>query len=230
MKSTPQILIVEDETPIRDMIKFALSSSGFSLIEAKNVKEAWQQIAKMTPDVILLDWMLPDTSGIDFLKQLKQKDQTKNIRVIMLTARAEEENKIKGLEIGADDYITKPFSPRELLTRIKALLRRGILISPEGILQIGKIILDTQNHNCKIDNINIELSNIEYKILRFFMTHPNRVYSREQLLNQIWGNEQDITDRTVDVQIKRLRSRLVPYDHYIKTVHGQGYQFIEMPQ
>lgn len=228
MKESARILIVEDEPSIRDMISLALSTKGFDVRAAESVKEAKLQIANQIPDLILLDWMLPDVSGITFAKELKANDQTKNIRIIMLTARAEEESKIKGLETGADDYITKPFSPRELIARIGAILRRGITVMPDGVMEIGLLQLNTLTHTLMIANNRVDLSPTEYKLLHFFMSHPNRTYNREQLLNHVWGGEQDVSDRTVDTHVRRLRKELEPYgcDDYIKTIHGHGYQFI----
>lgn len=222
-----RILIVEDETAIRDMVRFALAPAGFEVIEARNVTEAETHIANQIPHLILLDWMLPGTSGIDFAKQLKQNHTTKEIPIIMLTAKAEESNKIKGLETGADDYITKPFSPRELIARIKTVLRRGPLVNVEGIIEVNKLHVNVNSHQVTINDELIDLTPNEYKLLHFFVTHQDRVYSRAQLLDQIWGGESDIDERTVDVQIRRLRSRLKPYDYdlCIKTVRGTGYQF-----
>ncbi len=223
------ILIVEDEIAIRDMLQFALTPAGFHVVEASNAKEAELQIAKTIPDLILLDWMLPGVSGIDFTKQLKKNKTTQSIPIIMLTARAEEENKIKGLTVGADDYVTKPFSPRELIARIKTVLRRGVLMNPDSVIQVRELQLNVDTHEVTIQTQRIELKPIEYKILHFFVTHQNRVYSREQLLMHIWGGETNVDERTVDVQIKRLRNCLQPfgYDAYIRTVRGSGYQFTE---
>jgi two-component system, OmpR family, phosphate regulon response regulator PhoB len=223
----PLLLIIEDESAIRDMLRFALSAE-FELLEAENASVAERQIAKRIPALILLDWMLPGMSGIDFAKQLKKKTQTRDIPVIMLTAKAEEENKIKGLEIGADDYVVKPFSPRELIARIKTVLRRGPLITTDGIIQVNDLLLNVNTHQLSIHNLPIELAPVEYKLLHFFMTHADRVYSRDQLLDHVWGGENYIDERTVDVQIRRLRKQLKPhgYDAYIKTVHGVGYQFM----
>lgn len=223
-----KILMIEDELSIRDMVRFAFKDSGFLLIEAGNIMEAEQKILKQIPDLILLDWMLPGMSGIDFIKQLKRKPQTKEIPIIMLTAKAGDDNKIKGLETGADDYVTKPFSPRELMARIKTVLRRGPLVTPDGIIRANELCVNTNTHDVTVREKIIILAPIEYKLLYFFITHQDRLYSREQLLNQIWGGEIDVTDRTVDVQIRRLRSRLKPYGYhdYIKTVRGAGYQFV----
>ncbi len=224
---TKTILVIEDEAAIRDIIQFALKPAGFAMIEASHVAEAELKLADRIPDLILLDWMLPDVSGIEFSKRLKRNSTTKNIPIIMLTAKAEEENKIKGLEAGADDYVTKPFSPRELIARINTVLRRGLLVDTEGVIQIGKLMMNIHNHQVKMDNQLVLLTAIEYKLLYFFMTHPNRIYSREQLLNHVWGLNTFIDERTVDVQVKRLRKQLKPYDceGYIQTVRGSGYQF-----
>jgi two-component system phosphate regulon response regulator PhoB len=224
---TNVILVVEDETAIKDMIRFALTPNGFEIMEASHVNEAQQKMASRMPDLILLDWMLPGMNGIDFAKQLKQKPTTRNIPIIMLTAKAEEENKIKGFEVGIDDYVTKPFSPRELVARIKTVLRRGPLVTPEGIIQVHDLRLDTNTHELSIHNQIITLTPIEYKLYYFFVTHQDRIYSREQLLDLIWGGDKFIDERTVDVQIRRLRNRLKPhgYDRCIKTMRGAGYQF-----
>jgi two-component system phosphate regulon response regulator PhoB len=221
------ILIIEDEAPIRDMIRFALESADFDVMEAENTKEAERLIAQRIPDLILLDWMLPGENGIQFTKKAKSNFSTENIPIILLTAKAEEESKIKGLETGADDYITKPFSPRELIARIKTVLRRGILINSHGIIRVQDLHLNTNTHQVTINDAVIELAPIEYKLLYFFLTHQDRVYSREQLLDHIWGGENYIDERTVDVQVRRLRKQLKlhGYDSHIKTVHGAGYQF-----
>lgn len=227
MKKT-SILIIEDETAIRDMMRFALEPAGFDILEAENSKEAEKQIARCIPDIILLDWMLPGMSGIDFAKQLKRNSQTRDIPIIMLTAKAEEDNKIKGLETGVDDYITKPFSPRELIARIKTVLRRGPLINLEGMIKVGNLQVNVQAHRVDINNNVLDLTPVEYKLLHFFVTHQERVYSRAQLLDHVWGGENYVDERTVDVQIRRLRACLKPhgYDGCIKTVHGVGYQFV----
>jgi len=225
--SAKSLLIIEDESTIRDMIRFAMTPAGFTIIEASNVSEAEQKLAQKLPDLILLDWMLPGMSGIDFAKKLKHDVMTQNIPIIMLTARAEEANKIKGLETGVDDYITKPFSPLELIARVKTVLRRGLLISTEGIIQLNSLSLNINTQILAINGEPINLSPIEYKLLHFFMTHQERTYSRGQLLDYIWGRDNYIDERTVDVQIRRLRKRLQPhgYASYLKTMHGTGYQF-----
>jgi two-component system phosphate regulon response regulator PhoB len=221
-----KLLIIEDETAIREMVKFALSPAGFSVAEAANITEAKQYLARALPSLILLDWMLPGISGVEFAKKLKRDALTKNIPIIMLTARAEEENKVKALETGADDYITKPFSPMELTARIKAVLRRGPLISPDDIISVHGLSLDVNTQNLSIQGQIVPLSPLEYKLLHFFMTHQDRTYSRAQLLDLVWGRDYAIDERTVDVHIRRLRNRLKDYgcDHVLKTVRGTGYQ------
>ncbi|CAN5348495.1 phosphate regulon transcriptional regulator PhoB [soil metagenome] len=229
MLNTPKktILIVEDEAPIREMVRFALELEGFILLEAEDWRQTQQICAKQLPQLILLDWMLPDTSGIEIARLLKRDEHTRNIAIIMLTAKAEEENKIKGLEAGADDYIVKPFSPRELIARIKTVLRRGPLESPEAKIHFADMQIDTANQCVTIANQEVKLGTLEYRLLHFLLSHANRIYSREQLLNQVWGMHTDIDDRTVDVSIRRLRLALEPYqyNHHIQTVRGSGYRF-----
>ncbi len=224
-----KILIVEDEEAIRDMLQFMLKQSEYSVYEAKNVREAYHQIAHRMPDLILLDWMLPDKSGIEFLKEIKKNKQTQHIRVIMLTARAEEESKVKGLDIGADDYITKPFSPRELISRIKTVLRRGHVLGVNDVLELGPFALNEKAHEFKIENHIIALTKIEFNLMHFLLKNPNMAYTREHLLSQVWEGEKDINDRTVDVVIRRLRRKFKLYhaEHYLKTIHGVGYQLME---
>ena len=201
-----RILVVEDEAPIREMVCFVLEQNGFQPVEAEDYDSAVNQLNEPWPDLILLDWMLPGGSGIQFIKHLKRESMTRDIPVVMLTARGEEEDRVRGLETGADDYITKPFSPKELVARIKAVMRR---ISPMAVEEV------------------IEMGPTEFKLLHFFMTHPERVYSREQLLNHVWGTNVYVEDRTVDVHIRRLRKALEPggHDRMVQTVRGTGYRF-----
>ncbi len=221
------ILIIEDECAIRDMVRFALSSSAYELIEASDFVKAKQVLASSLPDLILLDWMLPNVSGIHVLRWLKKHDAYMNIPVIMLTARAEEENKIHGLEAGADDYVTKPFSPQELIVRIKVVLRRGPIIQPCGTLKAGRLEINTYTHEVSVDGSALNLTPVEYKLLSYLISHKAHVHTRESLLNQVWGIDNYLDERTVDVQIKRLRKRLkaCECEHYIHTVRGFGYQF-----
>lgn len=222
-----KVLIVDDEMAIRDMLHFALDDEPFQLIDAENASQAMALMADRVPDLVLLDWMLPERSGIDLIKWMKKQPALKDLPIIMLTAKAEEENKIKGLMTGADDYIIKPFSPQELIARIKTVLRRSPLLSPEDIIRAGDLELDTQSHQVNAKGNRIHCSPIEYKMLNFFMQHPNRVYSRDHLITHVWGGDSFIDDRTVDAQIRRLRDKLKQYDchHYIRTVRGFGYKF-----
>jgi len=223
----PRILIVDDEAAIRQMVGLALGQAGFDCLEAANVTEARQRIIESPPDLILLDWMLPQMSGLDYARRLRREKLTEGIPVIMLTARTEEEDKVRGLEGGADDYITKPFSTRELVARIKALLRRTAPHAAEVAVEVEGLSLDPVTHRVSSDGQGIELGPTEFRLLHFFMTHPERVHSRERLLNGVWGDNVYIEERTVDVHIRRLRKALTPtgHDRLIQTVRGTGYRF-----
>lgn len=222
-----RILIIEDEQPIREMICFALENAGFEIQQAADVRQAQLMIAEALPDLILLDWMLPGISGIDYARRLKKEDLTREIPIIMLTARTEEEHKVQGLESGADDYVTKPFSPRELAARIKAVLRRGGPPAEDEILKANELLLDTASHRVSVGATMLEIGPTEYRLLEFFMSHPERVYSRGQLLDRVWGSNVYVEERTVDVHIRRLRKALEPHEHdaLIQTVRGAGYRF-----
>jgi len=222
-----QILLVEDEKPIRDMIAFGLRRAGFEVSEAEDCSQARAQIADRRPDLLLVDWMLPDMSGLELTRQLKGDKDTQELPVIMLTARAEESDKITGLEGGADDYITKPFSPRELLARIKAVLRRSAPGGIEETIEAEGLALDQAGHRVMAGEQPVSLGPTEYRLLSFFMTHPERVYSRSQLLDRVWGGNVYVEERTVDVHIRRLRKALEDqgYDRFIQTVRGAGYRF-----
>jgi len=226
-----QILIVDDEPGIRQMLSFTLAGDGYACTEAGDIEEAHNAIQVRRPDLILLDWMLPGISGLDFARRLKRDSRTADIPVIMLTAKGEESEKIKGLDSGADDYITKPFSTRELLARVRALLRRTRTPEEAKVVTVNALKLDTQTHRAAIDDRPLELSPTEFRLLYFFLTHPERVYSRSQLLDEVWGNEAYIEERTVDVHIRRLRKILEPhaYDDYIQTVRSVGYRFSTQP-
>ena len=226
-----QILIVDDEPGIRQMLSFTLAGDGYTCFEAGDIEEAHNAIQARRPDLILLDWMLPGISGLDFARRLKRDSRTADIPVIMLTAKGEESEKIKGLDSGADDYITKPFSTRELLARVRALLRRTRTPEEAKVVTVNALKLDTQTHRAAIDDRPLELSPTEFRLLYFFLTHPERVYSRSQLLDEVWGNEAYIEERTVDVHIRRLRKILEPhgYDDYIQTVRSVGYRFSTQP-
>ncbi len=224
---TASILIVEDEAAIRDMIQFALANTRFALLAAEDCRQAEILLHEQTPNLILLDWMLPNQSGIDFIQWLKAKPLYQDIPIIMLTAKAEEEYKIRGLNAGADDYVLKPFSPKELIARIEAVLRRGTLLTPEQTLEFKQIILDTSNHTISVDKQPLQLTPNEFELLEFFLRHRDRTYTREQLISSIWGHTQYIDDRTVDAQIRRLRNKLKPFNYHqhIETIRGTGYRF-----
>ncbi len=223
-----QILIVEDEAAISEMIVMTLEMAGFDCLQAANIPEAHRQVVDHRPALILLDWMLPgDKNGIDFCRMLKKDKLMSEIPVIMLTARSEEDNKVHGLDAGADDYITKPFSTRELVSRIKAVLRRSSALSSDKPIDIGKLSLDPKGQRLTADGKVIDIGPTEYRLLAFFMSHPERAYTRTQLLDQVWGGNVYIEDRTIDVHIRRLRKLLQPYgcDSLIQTVRGTGYRF-----
>ena len=221
-----RILIVEDEPAIRDMVAYALRKGDFDPALAGDAREAQAQIAERVPDLILLDWMLPGTSGIELARRLKRDELTDDIPIIMLTAKGEEDNKIQGLEVGADDYITKPFSPRELVARLKAVLRRAGAGDSETPIEIGGLLLDPVSHRVTIDGKPAEMGPTEYRLLQFFMTHQERAYTRGQLLDQVWGGNVYVEERTVDVHIRRLRKALgEAYENLVQTVRGTGYRF-----
>ncbi|EAT13072.1 phosphate regulon transcriptional regulatory protein PhoB [Bermanella marisrubri] len=221
-----KILIVDDEASIREMIAVALEMAGYECIEASNTQDAYSLIIDEHPEMILLDWMLPGTSGLEFARRLKRDDRTNEVPIIMLTAKGEEDNKVLGLEAGADDYITKPFSPRELVARLKAVLRRT---TPQGIedpIEVNGLILDPVCHRVSANDEALDIGPTEYRLLQFFMTHQERAYSRTQLLDQVWGGNVYVEERTVDVHIRRLRKALGSnYEHLIQTVRGTGYRF-----
>jgi len=223
------ILIVEDEVSIRNMLRYALEIKGFNVVEACDVRQAQQLISEYEPALVLLDWMLPQTNGIHFVKQLKQDKSTQDIAIIMLTAKAEEEFKLLGFDAGVDDYITKPFSPRELIARVQAVLRRGPRRETLVQLQVKEMTIDAASQLVSIRGELLKLGRLEYRLLTFFAQNPDRVYSRDELLNRVWGSQAYIDERTVDVHIRRLRKHLKPYgyDQLIQTVHGSGYRFSE---
>lgn len=222
-----KILIVEDEPAIQELLAFNVIQAGFVALRAGDAEEAWQQIRDHAPDMILLDWMLPSTSGVVLAKQLRSETQTRDIPIIMLTARGDERDKILGLESGADDYITKPFSPRELMARIRAVMRRHIPTLANDSVAGGGLELSPDSHRVTAQGQAIELGPTEFRLLHFFMTHAERVYSRTQLLDQVWGTQVFVEERTVDVHIRRLRAALevTGLDGLIQTVRGSGYRF-----
>ena len=222
-----QVLIVEDEKPIREMIAFGLKRAGFEVREAEDCRSARALLVDRRPDLMLVDWMLPDMSGLELTRALKRDRETRELPIIMLTARAEEGDKVAGLEGGADDYVTKPFSPRELLARINAVLRRSGTGGEAEHIDFEGLVLDQASHRVLVGEQTVPLGPTEYRMLEFFMTHPERVYTRDQLLDRIWGGNVYVEERTIDVHIRRLRKALEDfgYDRFIQTVRGSGYRF-----
>jgi two-component system phosphate regulon response regulator PhoB len=229
--SNRQVLVVEDERPIREMIAFGLRRAGFDVVEAEDTRQARTSLADRRPDIVLVDWMLPDMTGLEFTRALKKDKDMRDVPIIMLTARAEEQDKVSGLESGADDYVTKPFSPRELLARINAVLRRTHPTTADSVLTLGPLTLDVAGHRVMAGEATVPLGPTEYRLLAFFMTHAERVYSRSQLLDRVWGGNVYVEERTVDVHIRRLRKALEPFqsDAFIQTVRGSGYRFSTRP-
>ncbi|PSL13887.1 winged helix family two component transcriptional regulator [Marinobacterium halophilum] len=226
MSASKRVLIVDDEAPIREMIAVALEMAGYDCSEADNAQDAHAQIVDNKPDMVLLDWMMPGTSGIEFARRLRKDEVTADIPIIMLTAKTDEDNKIKGLETGIDDYITKPFSPRELVARLKAVLRRTTPRGVEEPVTVDSLTLDPVSHRVTADGQPVELGPTEFRLLQFFMTHPDRAYSRSQLLDMVWGGNVYVEERTVDVHIRRLRKALGErHDYLVQTVRGTGYRF-----
>ena len=221
-----KILVVEDEQAIREMIGIALRNAGYECLEAADTTQAQAAILAHTPDLVLLDWMLPGVSGVDYARQLRREKLTQHLPVIMLTARTQEEDKVKGLDTGADDYITKPFSTRELLARIKALLRRTAPQTADTRIEIQGLQLDPVTHRVQAHQRKVDLGPMEFKLLHFFMAHPERVHSRERILDSVWGGNVYVEERTVDVHIRRLRKALTQSGHHalIQTVRGAGYR------
>ncbi|MCK5664701.1 MAG: phosphate regulon transcriptional regulator PhoB [Thiotrichaceae bacterium] len=224
MKKT--ILIVEDDPDIQEMLQFSLEDNGYQLLQANTAHQAWLQLENETVNLVLLDWRLPDLEGIELLRRIRKKQI--DLPVIMLTARGEEEDRVLGLDVGADDYMVKPFSVAELKARIRALLRRTY--TDEYIVTVGELSVDPSCHRVNVAENTLELSPIEFRLLHFLMIHPDRVYTRDQLLDHIWGDNVYIQERTVDVHIRRLRKTLSPYklEHLIETVHGTGYRFAKI--
>lgn len=222
-----KILIVDDESAIRDMLRVALEMAEYNCIEAGNAQDAHALIVDEKPDLILLDWMMPGTSGIELARRLKRDEITADIPIIMLTAKGEEDNKIQGLEVGADDYITKPFSPRELVARLKAVLRRADPQVNGHPIVVQGLCLDPTSHRVTIHNQAVEMGPTEYRLLEFFLTHQERAYTRSQLLDHVWGGNVYVEERTVDVHIRRLRKALTvdAHENLVQTVRGTGYRF-----
>jgi len=223
-----KVLLIEDEAAIREMLQFALRQADYDVFQSETAQEATDILTKEAIDLILLDWMLPGISGVELCKRLKKDSHYKKIPIIMLTARAEEDDKIQGLNAGADDYLTKPFSPRELMARINAVLRRVSSNKVEDkILEYDGLVLNDNSHRITANQKTVELGPTEYRLLQFLMSHPDRVYSRAQLLDNVWGSNVYVEERTVDVHVRRLRKSLeeTSHDHLIQTVRGAGYRF-----
>ncbi len=221
------ILVLEDEVAIREMIVFGLKRAQFRVTEAGSVQEARERIAEQRPDLLLVDWMLPGVSGLEFVRSLKKHDDTSDLPVIMLTARSGEDDKVSGLESGADDYVTKPFSQKELQARIRAILRRFEGPHKDEVLAAGALSLNTTSHRATAGGRELPLGPTEFRLLRFLMAHPERVYSRSQLLDRVWGANVYVEERTVDVHIRRLRKSLAGTgcEKFVQTVRGAGYRF-----
>ncbi len=223
------ILVVEDEAPIREMLRFALNRAEFRVAEASGAQEARLRVADERPDLILMDWMMPGISGVELTREFKLQATTRDIPIIMVTARAEEEDKVRGLNIGCDDYVSKPFSYPELIARIQAVLRRAVPGGEEERVAINGLEVDAASQRVTAKGQPVRLGPTEYRLLHFFVSHPERVYTREQVLDRVWGQNVYVEERTVDVHIRRLRKALEPfgYDAMIQTVRGSGYRFSE---
>ena len=221
------ILIIEDEPAIQELLTLNIAQAGHNPIRALSVEQAQQLMRETMPDLILLDWMLPGMSGIEFARRLKSDDYSKAIPIIMLTARSEEVDKIRGLDVGADDYVTKPFSPRELNARIKAVLRRRAPQMTDDPIEVGSLRLDPVTHRVTGNGAQLDLGPTEFRLLHYLMSNPERVHSRSQVLDRVWGDRVFVEDRTVDVHIRRLRQALSTSGHeeMIQTVRGVGYRF-----
>ncbi len=223
------VLIVDDEPAIRDMLRMALEVAGYRCLEAENIQLAYTSVVDERPSIVLLDWMLPGGSGLELLRRLKRNEDTRELPVIMLTARTTEDNIVQGLDVGADDYVTKPFAPGELIARIKALLRRVEPSDGAGSLAGGAVTMDLASRRITVDGEEVEMGPTEFNLLQFFMSHPERAYSRGQLLDQVWGANVYVEERTVDVHIRRLRKALqtsgCDCSGLIQTVRGTGYRF-----
>jgi two-component system phosphate regulon response regulator PhoB len=223
-----RILIVDDELPIREMLHTALDLAGYACLEAEDARQAHELVVNARPALVLLDWMLPGgVSGVELCRRLKRDESLSEIPVIMLTARGDEDNKVQGLDAGADDYMTKPFSTRELISRIRAVLRRSSALSGERVIDAGGLVLDPVSQRVSSGGQTVEIGPTEYRLLAFFMTHQDRAYTRAQMLDQVWGGNVYVEDRTIDVHIRRLRKVLEPsgHDRFIQTVRGTGYRF-----
>ena len=222
------VLVVDDESAIREMIRFSLSRLNMNVVGAADAREALSCISEQRPDIILMDWMMPGISGLELTRRLRRDSATADIPIIMLTARVTEDDKVAGLEAGTDDYVIKPFSPRELVARIKAVIRRTSPTDDEGCVKAGSLVLDTNTRKVTGGDKDIPLGPTEYRLLNFFMTHQGRSFSRSQIMDHVWGANVYLEERTVDVHIRRLRSALQATGHhtYVQTVRGHGYRFL----
>jgi two-component system phosphate regulon response regulator PhoB len=227
VSGSASILVVDDEPAIRELIRTALRHGGFDCVEAGSAAEAREAIMATPPELILLDWMLPGSSGLEFASELRRAPITGAIPIIMITARTEELDKVRGLDTGADDYITKPFSPTELLARIRAVLRRTVPARSTKVVEIEGLRMDPNSHRVTVAEAPVKLGPTEFRMLQYFMTHPERVTSRGQLIDNVWGSNAYVEERTVDVHVRRLRAALEPsgHDRLIQTVRGAGYRF-----
>jgi len=233
---THRILIVEDEPSIAELIAINLTHAGYEVEKAMQADVAQSMMKEHLPNLVILDWMLPGKSGVQFAKELRANDRTRGLPILMLTAKSEEADKVLGLDAGADDYVTKPFSPKELIARVRALLRRQVAVDDAGPLTVGPLKLDPSSHRVlaiwpNAEPKPISLGPTEYRLLQYFMANPERVHSRANLLDKVWGSEVYIEERTVDVHIKRLRAALAPLDcdRFIETVRGSGYRITKTP-
>jgi two-component system phosphate regulon response regulator PhoB len=222
-----KVLVVDDEAAIRELIRLALETAGFQVAEAGHAEEARCELRQNPPDLVLLDWMLPGRSGLELARELKRNSTTRMVPIIMLTAKGEEQDKVDALDVGADDYITKPFSPRELTARIRAVLRRTTPIDTEATIEVDGLLIEPERHQVTANGKSLEVAPTEYRLLHFFATHADRAYSRSQLLDLVWGDDAYLEERTVDVHVRRLRKQLEAsgHDKLIQTVRGVGYCF-----
>lgn len=223
-----QVLVIDDELAIREMIQFALRRAGMEVSGAADAREALTRISEHKPDIILMDWMMPGVSGIELTRRLRREPVTADIPIIMLTAKVTEDDRVAGLEAGTDDYVIKPFSPRELIARINAVLRRASPADNEGQIRAGQLLLDTVSRRILANGKEVAMGPTEYRLLEFFMSNQGRAYSRSQLLDHVWGTNAYLEERTVDVHIRRLRKALQPVnmDVFVQTVRGHGYRFL----
>ena len=221
------VLIVDDEAAIREMVSLALETAKFNVLEASDSQEGRAIIIDSQPDVVLLDWMMSGTTGLELLRRLRRDPLTEKIPVILLTAKTSEDSKITGLDSGADDFISKPFSPKELISRIRALIRRSTVTEPSEPIKVGEMLFDPESHRVSICGEPVEIGPTEYRLLQFFLTHQERVYSRDQILDHVWGANVYLDERTVDVHIRRLRKAIAVAGHekFVQTVRGAGYRF-----